>query len=79
MSAPVHVNINPVDNGLEGLRRRMIREVECFLEGGMSRPGWRRAIPTDPRVRPSPPAIAARPSWYDNRRASLPSGERGPC
>ena len=81
------------DISLDGLRERMIREVEIFLEGGIARgtAGRPRPIPTRPSAAPPAPAAAGaaaagRPaprwaSWYHGRAARrLPAaGETGPC
>ena len=66
---------------LRSLRRRMIREVELFLEGCIDR--------TDPRgVTASPAGIdwpvrsaVTGSSWYDGRdgKSWLSCGERVPC
>jgi hypothetical protein len=65
------------------LRRRMIREVEVFLEGSIARAGnavgW-RMIPT--QTAPPRRPVAGWASWYHSRldRSSAASvGEAGSC
>lgn len=78
MSAQPHASLE--EDALEGLRRRMIREVEFFLEGSSDRAGWPRVISTLVRLKSSPRSVD-RSSWYDrpNVRSSKSSGESAPC
>ena len=79
MSAPLHAEAEIADP-LQGLRQRMIREVEFFLEGSSDRAGWPRVISTLVRLKPSPRSVD-RSSWYDSCDSgpSRSSGERAPC
>ena len=64
------------------LRRRMIREVEIFLEWSIARGGsdGRRVIPTQTASPLTGPA-SGQVSWYHGRssRSSAAPGEAGSC
>jgi hypothetical protein len=83
MSALLQANGEVAVDPLQALRLRMIREVECFLEGRIGRTDGRRVIPACPRPVPRARSAGSRPSWYDNRgrgsSSSPSSGERAPC
>jgi hypothetical protein len=78
-----------VADPLRGLRLRMIREVEFFLERSIGRAEWRRVIPTCPSLGPSARSAANGRSWYDSRgrrpssssssSSSSSAGEFGSC
>ena len=78
MSLTLYTSIEPDGDELEGLRQRMIREVEFFLEGSSDRAGWPRVISTLVRLKSSPRSVD-RSSWYDRPGSSKSSGESAPC
>jgi hypothetical protein len=78
MSTLLNASCDAPADPLEGLRLRMIREVEAFLEGSIDRADWRRVIPTRPGSAGSAQTAAKTSSWYHGR-IHRSCGESGPC